>query len=497
MVRVVAERVGDGGGRQRGVIQMVGHVADDQVPQPLAARYRPVLRRSQAVQDQRGVGVRRFLRQPARILVGEEAFEQCCNPAAVSDVAGGRRAIVDRTRLAREADPPKPRAFVELPRAAVPHASAQQYPLPLVDLMLLQRLRDRQHAALDDDELVQGKGPIGVTIHGRAGVDAKADAAYAERSKALGRRCSGQDTIDQFHRDGVLVVRDVLDVAELAALRSDVDDTVAKGVAMEGEGHSHRRVDGRDRYVRTDGVWAYGKAFRDITVKPEILAIVGQLLGHPFVPVNDTIVVKLPRSDVPIDWHQDPPYAGANGRAATFGVPNFDIDIYLDRATVDTGCLYAIAGHHLVGHVELERFTDDELFERDDAVPLELGPGDVLVHAITAPHGSRANVTDDLRRVVYVHYMAREVLEQLHGEWADGRGFGPAGIARLAHMIDDAGVVERLAARDVWFDDDGLTSVGSPTTRRHHWRALSEGMAPDEVSARKTLQTTAASTPSD
>lgn len=78
-----------------------------------------------------------------------------------------------------------------------------------------------------------------------------------------------------------------------------------------------------------------------------------------------------------IDRHQDRPYAGVDGRATTFGVPNFDIDINLDHTTVENGCNYAIAGHHPVPHVQLERFTDDELFDRHDALPLELGPGDV------------------------------------------------------------------------------------------------------------------------
>lgn len=105
-----------------------------------------------------------------------------------------------------------------------------------------------------------------------------------------------QDAIGRFHRDGFLVVRDLLDDAELKGLRTAVDSTVAMGVAGEGAGHSYRHVNGRDQYFRTDGVWDYDTAFRDVTVKPELLAIVGQLLGHPFVPVNDTIVVKLPHS---------------------------------------------------------------------------------------------------------------------------------------------------------------------------------------------------------
>ena len=296
-----------------------------------------------------------------------------------------------------------------------------------------------------------------------------------------------RDAIDRFHRDGFLVVHDVLDETEITVLRSAVDSTVAKGVAGVGTGHSYRNVDGGNAYFRADGVWSYDGAFRDVTVKPEILAIVGQLLGPPFVPVNDTIVVKFPQSGVAIDWHQDPPYAGIGGRATTFGVPNFDIDIYLDHATVETGCLYAIAGHHLVGHVELERFTDDELFDRDDAMPLELGPGDVLVHAITAPHGSRANVTNELRRVVYLHYMAREVLEQLYGRWADVDSFGPEGLDRLHAMVEQAGGIDRLSARDVLLGDDGFVFVGSPATPRYHWQALVDALSANEAMARRTL----------
>jgi hypothetical protein len=102
----------------------------------------------------------------------------------------------------------------------------------------------------------------------------------------------GQDAIDRFHRQGFLAVRDLLDDAEIGALRSAVDTTVAMGVAGEGTGHSYRHINGRDQYFRTDGVWDHRKAFRDVTVKRELLAIVGQLLGHPFVPVNDTIVVR-------------------------------------------------------------------------------------------------------------------------------------------------------------------------------------------------------------
>lgn len=295
--------------------------------------------------------------------------------------------------------------------------------------------------------------------------------------------------IEAFHRDGVLVLAGLLDPHEVAALRTAVDTTIAEGLSGTGSGHGYRTVDGHRRYYRTDGVWDRHRAFRDITVKPQLLAAVGQLIGHPFMPVNDSIVVKLPGSGVPIRWHQDPPYDGLDGRADTHPVPNFDVDIYLDEATTVTGCLHALPGHHLVGHVDIERFTDDQLFAHPLAVPLELRPGDVLVHAITTPHGSRANDGNHPRRVLYLHYMARDVLDDLHPEWSDRNPFGPDQLTWLSTIIDDADTRAAMATHDIHLGPQGLTYTGLPTTPRHHWQQLADQQPAPLRHERKTLTT--------
>ena len=134
-------------------------------------------------------------------------------------------------------------------------------------------------------------------------------------------------------------------------------------------------------------LWDHDAAFRIATVNPILLSAVGQCLGHPFVPINDSLVVKLPRSGVAIRWHQDPPYEGPEGLPDTFGIPNFDCDIYLDEATIENGCLYGLAGYHLAGHVEVERFEEEELFNRPDAVALPMQPGDVSCTRSARPTG--------------------------------------------------------------------------------------------------------------
>jgi phytanoyl-CoA hydroxylase len=306
-----------------------------------------------------------------------------------------------------------------------------------------------------------------------------------------GRAVLTAQQIGRFHRDGLLVLRGVFGDQEIQALQQAADEVTRKALAGEGRGHGYRDVDGHREYYRTDGVlWESHAAFRIATVNPTLLAGVGQCLGHPFMPINDSLVVKLPHSGVAIPWHQDPPYQGPDGLSQTFGIPNFDCDIYLDAATVENGCLYGLAGRHLAGHFEVERFSEDELFDRADAIPLEMAPGDVILHAISAPHGSRANESGTLRRVFYVHYMAQEVLETLHPEWVGtNRGFAEGDIEDVQAMVEErqrAGL-SGPEAGNVELTSDGFAFTGEPVTRPRHWETLLADLTPQQVQAAKKL----------
>jgi phytanoyl-CoA hydroxylase len=297
--------------------------------------------------------------------------------------------------------------------------------------------------------------------------------------------------LDRFHHDGLFVLRGLFSDQEIHALQEAADQVTEEALAGVGSGHGYREIDGRRQYYRTDGVlWERHAAFRMATVNPKLLASVGQCLGHPFMPINDSLVVKLPHSGVAIRWHQDPPYEGPDGLAETFGIPNFDCDIYLDAATIDNGCLYGLAGFHLSGHVEVERFDEQELYKRADAIPLEMAPGDVLLHAISAPHGSKANDSNTLRRVFYVHYMAQEVLGSLHPDWVGTkRGFAEGDIHVAQAMLEErvrAGLSGPGTA-GVELTPHGFVFAGEPVTPPWHWQTLIAERAPQQVRATKTL----------
>ena len=301
-----------------------------------------------------------------------------------------------------------------------------------------------------------------------------------------------QQQIDQFHRDGFLVMRGMFKGKELDELRAAAQRVQEEGAAQKGQDHCYTHVPGKGKtYFRSEKMWDRDPIFQAVTVKPELLECIGQCIGHPFLPINDSFVCKLPEGNVPIVWHQDPPYSSTKKEyAVTYEVPNFDVDIYLDDSTIENGCVWGIPGHHLVGHIDLSRFTEDELFTKFGAVPMLMAPGDVLFHSLSAPHGSRGNTTKSIRRIFYVHYMAREVLEYCYPGWGDKRGYSDAGKAFTKEMITAR---EKLGfgtidGSQVKLTPEGFVFTGQPGTPPRHWGKLLAAMSPDELARKQLLE---------
>lgn len=292
-----------------------------------------------------------------------------------------------------------------------------------------------------------------------------------------------RDQIDQFHRDGFLVIRNLFKGRELGLLQDAASRVASEGIANEGDYYKYRtRPDGGTTYFRSEKMWDRDPIFQAVTVNPELLECIGQCYGHPFLPINDSFVCKIPEGDVPIAWHQDPPCSHPDC-LETFEVPNFDTDIYLDRSTIDNGCVWAIPDHHLVGHVDLSQYSDEELFKNRLATPLEMEAGDVLFHAISAPHGSMGNTSTTWRSIFYVHYAPREVKEHCYPRWAETKhGFDAEGREFVRGMLDKRKTLgfDGLDGNHIRWNDDGFYFDGEPTTQPRHWRTLIDGISQEE-----------------
>ena len=300
-----------------------------------------------------------------------------------------------------------------------------------------------------------------------------------------------QDLLDFFHTQGYLIMRGLIEGRELAVLQEQANQVIAQGMAGQGEDHLYRRsADGRKTYWRSEEMWQRDPIFLAVTVHPDLLENIGQCLGQAFYPWNDSLVVKVARAGAPVDWHQDPPY-GDPAQERTYPIPSFTTDIYLDHSGPENGCVWALPGYHLVGHVALSQRTTEELFEDSGAIPIEMEAGDVLFHAISLPHASRASASPQQRRIFYLHYLAEEVFADVYAT-SPKMHWGEEKRAQIGQMIAARRAegwevpTERQTLR---LSDDGLVFVGTPTTPRAYWGALSATLPPERVTAMKQLVT--------
>jgi ectoine hydroxylase-related dioxygenase (phytanoyl-CoA dioxygenase family) len=294
-----------------------------------------------------------------------------------------------------------------------------------------------------------------------------------------------QEQIDFFHANGYLIMRKMIRGAELEMLREQASVVQSQGVAKQGDRHLYKPGNNGEKvYWRSERMWSRGDIFQAVTVNPDILENIGQCVGEPFVPVNDSLVVKLAHEGVPVPWHQDPPY-GFPEVIDTFPIPNFTTDIYLDHSGTDNGCVWAIPGRHLVGHVDFSTRSDEEMFARFGAVPVEMEPGDVLFHCISTPHGSRPNKSPLQRRIFYVHYMSVSTLADMRVKKKD-ESWGSIGPSLIPSMLEARRKFQWELPTDratLDITDQEFRFTAQPVTPANHWAELIAGI-PAETKAR-------------
>lgn len=316
-----------------------------------------------------------------------------------------------------------------------------------------------------------------------------------------------QTDIDRFHRDGFLVLRGFFSGDELRMLQEEATKVEQEGISFQADQvdagrkkhHSYRQQEDKSfRYFRSEEMWQRHPIFQAVTVNPKLLQSIGQCVGEGFVPANDSFVCKTPHSDVPIHWHQDPPYSNPKS-SETLGVPNFDVDIYLQPSTIENGCVWGIPAHHLVGHVDIARFSEEELFNNFGAVPIEMEPGDVLFHCLSAPHGSVGNTTADTRSIFYVHYMARDVAKVSYkdADWIlQGKGFVGMATEAVPEMMEHRRSFgwDGIENPDyqISLAPEGIQFNGRPCSPPRHWDTLIQQMSPEEIEQKQNLAFTAA-----
>jgi ectoine hydroxylase len=204
--------------------------------------------------------------------------------------------------------------------------------------------------------------------------------------------------LEQFQRDGFLILRGLFDSDEIGLLgRAAKEDRVL-------DQNSFGRSDGSGGNIRLS-LWSkpgdnlYGMFARC----PRITGAMEQILGGPVGHYHSKMIMKDAKVGGAWEWHQDYGYWYDIGYLS----PDLaSVMIAVDKATKENGCLQVIKGSHRLGRINhtatgqqagahLKRVA--QVLDRLELVYCEMDPGDAVFFHSNTLHRSDQNQSDNPR----------------------------------------------------------------------------------------------------
>jgi ectoine hydroxylase-related dioxygenase (phytanoyl-CoA dioxygenase family) len=240
-------------------------------------------------------------------------------------------------------------------------------------------------------------------------------------------RILSADQVEQFRRDGFLVVRGMYSADEVADISAWTDE-VASYPEVPGKYMMYfekSKSDGSRILCRVENFVPYHEGFSKLITARRMQQAVSELFGEEAVLFKDKINFKLPGGDG-FKEHQDV-QAGWD----EFAELHITAMIAIDETNEANGSLEMIAGMHKQGVLgDMWAPLTDEDTGHVDYVPVHCQPGDAVFFDSYAPHRSQPNHTDQARRVLYITYNKKSEGDSREKYYADKRRNYPPDIER-------------------------------------------------------------------
>jgi len=186
-----------------------------------------------------------------------------------------------------------------------------------------------------------------------------------------------------FREHGWIALRQVVAPERAAALAAELDRVFPESRLPADRPHERICVSASSPLLE--------EQVRDAAVAARVAA----LLGAPCMQLlQDTALVKPPRSAARVEWHQDHTYTG-------FIEECVSVRLALTDCTIESGCLRVLDRSHRAGFrgesraLQAQAVTDDSRrMPSGEVVPVELRAGDVSVHHCLTFHCSEENRSD-------------------------------------------------------------------------------------------------------
>jgi ectoine hydroxylase-related dioxygenase (phytanoyl-CoA dioxygenase family) len=289
---------------------------------------------------------------------------------------------------------------------------------------------------------------------------------------------------EQYRQQGYVVPAFRLDPASVRRMQEALDELIAANPGVRPEKLVSAHIEGRN----DEGV-SGSQAFLDLAMNPDIVDLVAQVIGPDVVLWGCHVFCKPAQEGYETPWHQDGHYWPIRPLA------NCTVWVALEPSTRANGCLRVIPGSHaakqLHPHLHEDR-TDltlnqrmaDGSFDENDAVDIELEPGQMSMHDIYMIHGAQANRSGIRRTGVALRYMPGSSLFDRSLKPSDGQTGVPVSFAtRPLWLLRGEDRPQRLHGRPSWPLAGGLVPSPVPSHRflphcRWRWRTAAAPIPP-------------------
>ena len=215
-----------------------------------------------------------------------------------------------------------------------------------------------------------------------------------------------------YRADGYVVVPEVFDAEELAAVDREIDALLPE----------HGKPTGARRGWMFD-VAERSELTRRVAEDPRLTALAGSVVG-PGVAIHSTkLVAKVPHSDEVCHWHQDEAFYLRPDDPATHSTTRMSVWLPLRSSDERDGCLWVVPGSHrwglepyvTVDHGTCRRTLTRAEYAEEHAAPVPVEAGSVVLFSAWTWHHSKNNATDHVRRAFIVSYQEATVGVDGHG----------------------------------------------------------------------------------
>lgn len=238
-----------------------------------------------------------------------------------------------------------------------------------------------------------------------------------------------EDAVSAYARDGVVVVRGLVDPDELDVVQIGIDK------ALENRSTAAKVVSGPEDpglFVEDFCRWAEIDEIGRIALRSAVPKAAAELMDSPTARFyHDHILVREPFTEQPTPWHQDQPYYNVHGRGISAWIPVYPV--------AKEGCPEFWAGSHLgpwrLPRSFLEReakwFPEGTLAELPDIDGdrsnydirrWALSPGDVIFFDFLTVHSAPGCPSDIRRRVLNLRYLSADA-RHAHRPWKTSPDF--------------------------------------------------------------------------